>query len=210
MFPWLGKTRIEANSITGGKRGRWAGLFFAVLMSGCVQQMEDQPRVDTLEASPLHENESSYRPPLPGTIARGELPETTALATGTSDSKPVTDFPLELDRPLLERGQERYTIFCSHCHGPVGLGNGMVVQRGFPVPPSYHIDRLREMPVGTVFGVITNGHGRMPAFGKRIPPRDRWAIVAYVRALQLSQNLPATELSDSDRKQLPSREGQSP
>ncbi len=107
---------------------------------------------------------------------------------------------------FLARGQERYTIFCSHCHGPIGYGNGIVVQRGFPVPPSYHIDRLREMPLGTLFGVVTNGHGRMPAFSRRILPRDRWAILAYVRALQLSQNVPLSELSEKEHAQLPPRQ----
>jgi mono/diheme cytochrome c family protein len=186
----------------------WLGCFLALLISGCTQQMEDQPRVDTLEASPFHDSGISYQTSVPGTIARGELPDASPLATGKSDNKPTTEFPIELDRTLLSRGQERFKIFCSHCHGPVGLGNGMVVQRGFPVPPSYHIDRLRDLPLGSMFGVITDGHGRMPAFGRRIPPRDRWAIIAYVKALQLSQNLPLTELSESERSQLPPRRSQ--
>jgi mono/diheme cytochrome c family protein len=167
--------------------------------------MEDQPRVDTLEASRFYEDGISYQPPVPGTIARGELPQATPRITGMSDSKPITEFPLEVDEGLLSRGEERYDIFCTNCHGPLGYGNGMVVQRGFPVPPSYHIDRLREMPVGTLFGVVTNGHGRMPAFGRRIPPEDRWAILAYVRALQLSQNVPLGELSESEQAELPPR-----
>jgi mono/diheme cytochrome c family protein len=182
----------------------------ALLLAGCIQQMEDQPRLDTLEASPFHEDGIGYQKPVPGTIARGELPQATPLATGMSQGKPLTEFPLAVDEALLSRGRERFNIFCVHCHGPIGYGNGMVVQRGFPVPPSYHIDRIREMPAGTLFGVVTNGHGRMPAFGRRIPPKDRWAILAYVRALQLSQNVPLSELSASEQAQLPPRTEDSP
>lgn len=205
-----GRFHPVALAPTGRQRMHCRGLgcFLALLMSGCTQQMEDQPRVDTLEASLFHESGISYQPSVPGTIARGELPDASPFATGNSENKPITEFPIELDHTLLSRGQERYKIFCSHCHGPIGFGNGMVVQRGFPVPPSYHIDRLRDLPLGSMFGVITNGHGRMPAFGRRIPPRDRWAIIAYVKALQLSQNLPLTELSESERSQLPPRGSQ--
>lgn len=207
MFRCPGKSLLLSPRATGGlaRRRRGWGAFCLLLIVGCTQQMEDQPRVDTLEASRFYDSEISDQPSVPGTIARGELPDTSPFATGKSDNKPITEFPIEVDRPLLTRGQERYKIFCSHCHGQVGLGNGMVVQRGFPVPPSYHIDRLRELPLGSVFGVITNGHGRMPAFGRRVPPRDRWAIVAYVKALQLSQNLPLTKLSESERSKLPPR-----
>lgn len=202
MFPCLGKP--HPRDFARAAR-RSLAIFCALLVPGCVQQMEDQPRVDTLEVSPFHDDGISYQPPVPGTIARGEMPDTTPLATGATDAKPITEFPLKVDRALLMRGQARYKIFCAHCHGPVGEGNGMVVQRGFPVPPSYHIDRLREMPLGTLFGVVTKGHGRMPAFGRRISPRDRWAIIAYVKALQLSQNVPVGELSESEQSQLPPR-----
>lgn len=207
MFRSLGKPHPKEPAFTGRQQTlcRGLGILCTLLVSGCVQQMEDQPRVDTLEASRFFDDGISYQPPIPGTIARGELPDTTPLATGTSEGKPITEFPLEVDRALLLRGQERYKVFCTHCHGPVGDGNGFVVQRGFPVPPSYHIDRLREAPLGNLFAVITNGHGRMPAFGRRIPPRDRWAIIAYVKSLQLSQNLPLGDLSESEQSQLPPR-----
>jgi mono/diheme cytochrome c family protein len=103
---------------------------------------------------------------------------------------------------LLERGRERYNIFCAPCHGATGEGNGMIVRRGFPPPPSYHIDRLRQAPDGHYFSVITNGFGRMYEYGTRVPPEDRWAITAYIRALQLSHNISPEELPDADRQQL--------
>ena len=164
--------------------------------------MAEQPRVDTMQPSEFQGHDSGFRDPPEGTIARGELPQRTGLATGRQNGEPLTEFPLDVDTHLLERGRERYSIFCQHCHGMTGYGDGMVVQRGFPAPPSYHIDRLRELEIGRMFDVITNGRGRMPAFARRIPFRDRWAIIAYVQALQLSQNAPIDELPDDDRRRI--------
>lgn len=185
-----------------------AGLPVAAVLlltaGGCVQQMADQPRVDTLEASAFFEDGMSVRPQVPGTVARGQLTEKTPESTGLQDGKPIETIPIDVTSGLLALGQKHYGIWCSHCHGPAGYGNGMVVQRGFPAPPSYHIDRLRDVADGHIFRVITDGQGRMPKFGRRIPPEQRWAITAYVRALQLSQNAPSEDLDPADREQLES------
>src|SRR4029079_9617096 len=111
------------------------------------------------------------------------------------DGKPVADFPLPVTREVLLRGEQRYDIFCSPCHDRAGTGRGMVVRRGYKQPPSYHIDRLRTAPVGYLYNVITEGCGVSPSYASQIPPEDRWAIVAYVRALQLSQNARLADLT---------------
>lgn len=169
---------------------------------GCVQEMANQPRADTLEESRFFKDGTTSRPQVPGTVARGQDWEQTPENTGKRNGKPVARIPIDVDAELLASGRKHFRIWCSHCHGPAGYGDGMVVQRGFPQPPSYHIQRLRTAPDGHIFRVITEGHGRMPKFGARIKPRTRWAIVAYVRALQLSQNAPPDALTDSDRAKL--------
>ena len=180
---------------------RFVGLFVC-LASGCVQEMSNQPRVDTYEPVAFFADGQSVRGPVEGTIARGQLPEDSARETGREAGELVDRIPIDVTAALMQRGQKRYGIFCDHCHGPAGDGDGMVVQRGFPAPPSYHIERLQQAPAGHLFGVVTKGHGRMPAFGRRIDPPDRWAIIAYVRALQLSQSAPLSELPESDRTAL--------
>src|SRR6185503_16478059 len=110
--------------------------------------------------------------------------------------------PFTVNRAVLERGRERFDIYCAPCHGRTGDGNGMIVQRGFPVPPSYHIDRLRQTPAGYFFDVMTRGYGVMFPYAARVQPSDRWAIAAYIRALQLSHNARVADLSDQDRTQL--------
>lgn len=172
------------------------------MLAGCVQEMADQPRIEPLEPSEFFPDGMGARSQVPGTIARGQLVEDDVVATGRKDDQPVQTIPVELTEDLLARGRERYGISCAHCHGPAGYGDGMVVQRGFPHPPSYHIERLREVPDGHIFTVISDGLGRMPALGARIEPRDRWAIVAYVRALQLSQHADASTLPDDVRNEL--------
>lgn len=160
----------------------------AVGLASCRQDMHDQPRYEPLEESPFFEDGRASRPLIPGTVARGHLEEDDHFYRGLEDGEPATSFPMELDMALLERGRERYDIFCSACHDRAGDGRGMVVQRGFPQPSSFHIERLREAPPGYTFDVITNGFGRMFDYADRIPAGDRWAIVAYVRALQLARN----------------------
>jgi hypothetical protein len=164
----------------------------AILLAttGCdMLDMYDEPRFEPLEASTFFDDGTSARPLVAGTVARGELRDDEAFYSGKIDGKYVTELPLELNRELLERGQERFNIYCSPCHGRVGDGNGMIVQRGFRRPPSFvSTDRLLNAPVGHFYDVISNGFGAMPSYASRVDPHDRWAIVAYIRALQRSQN----------------------
>ena len=132
-----------------------------------------------------------------GTIARGSIEQEALAIPKDSDA-----FPLAVTPELLARGRERFDIYCSVCHGKLGDGNGMVAQRGFRHPPTYHSERLRQAPVGHFYDVMTNGFGAMPDYSAQIPPRDRWAIIAYIRALQLSQNAPASELPAEMREKL--------
>ncbi|MEX0611158.1 MAG: cytochrome c [Pirellulales bacterium] len=179
--------------------------------------MADQPRYDPLEASAFFADGQASRHPVSGTIARGQLQLDDAFFTGKEGGELVTELPAralagKTMAGLLKRGQDRFGIFCSHCHGQVGGGiggdelmlemAGMVVKRGFPAPPTFHQQRLRDAPPGHFFDVITNGFGRMPAHGYMIPPEDRWAIVAYVRALQLSQYAEASQLTPADLQRL--------
>jgi mono/diheme cytochrome c family protein len=178
------------------------GIVAALLAAGCHRDMQDQPRYEALEASTFFPDGQSARPLVAGTVARGQLNEDEALLTGRSGGELVTQLPVELDRALLERGQERFNIYCSPCHGRTGQGDGMIVQRGFRKPPSYHDDRLRNAPAGHFFDVMTSGFGAMPSYRSQIEPRDRWAIVAYIRVLQLSQNAAAGDVPMSERQQL--------
>jgi hypothetical protein len=161
---------------------------------GCRLEMHDQPKHKPLEASKFFEDEMSARPLIAGTVARGHLRTNTTFFEGLVGTNLVQEIPLKLTRELLERGQERFNIHCSVCHGLTGEGNGMIVQRGFPQPPSLHIDRLRDAPVGYFYRVMTYGYGVMFSYGSRVTPEDRWAIVGYIRALQLSQSMTLNEL----------------
>ena len=148
--------------------------------------MHNQPKYRPLRVSPLFADGSSARPLIEGTVARGTLQEDEAFFTGKVSGATVKDFPFKIEEADLNRGQERFNIFCTPCHDRTGSGRGMVVQRGYRQPPSYHIDRLRQADPGYMFDVITNGFGAMPDYKAQIAPRDRWRIVAYVKALQLS------------------------
>jgi mono/diheme cytochrome c family protein len=194
-------------------------LFAAV--AGCVQEMANQPRYEPLEASSVFADGRSSRPLVPGTVARGQLQLDEAYFIGKENGELVSELPERVlaDRTmkeLLARGQERFTVYCSQCHGAIGGGTGgseemlgavgMVVRRGFPSPPTYHQDRLRQVPIGHFFDVITNGLGRMAAHGYLVPPADRWAIAAYIRTLQLSQNATPDDLSTADLQELDRRD----
>lgn len=159
-----------------------------VLVASCRQDMHDQPRYEPLEASAFFADGRSARPQVPGTVARGELQLDEHLYTGKIDGELATTFPFEITREVLLRGRERYDIVCSVCHDRTGYGEGIVVKRGLKQPPSLHIERLRESPPGYFFDVMTNGFGSMYDLADRIGAEDRWAIVAYVRTLQFSQN----------------------
>jgi hypothetical protein len=179
-------------------------LVFAALLAGCRQDMQDQPKYIPLRPSTFFADGRSERPLVEGTVARGHLDADTAFYTGKIDNKPVDAFPFPITRAVLERGQERYNIYCSPCHDLLGAGKGMIFRRGFnrPPPQSYHIDRLRQAPVGYFFDVITNGLGAMPDYAAQIEPRDRWSIVAYVRVLQLSQNASVNDVPPEARADL--------
>lgn len=152
--------------------------------------MRNQPRFETYEASKFFADRRSARQPVEGTVARGQLNEDELLLTGKIDGKLANVFPFEVTDTVMARGRERFNIYCSPCHDMTGSGNGMVIQRGFKQPPSFHIQRLKDAPHGHFVDVMTNGFGAMYPYRDRVPPNDRWAIAAYVRALQYSQ-LPA-------------------
>src|ERR1044071_7059254 len=197
---------------------------FTFLVSGCRQDMHDQPKYKFGRESAFFPDQRASRPLVEGTVARGQLRDDKLFYTGKTDAaaaapaqttsstgaQPATSFPgyattfpFAIDEAALNRGQERYNIYCSVCHGLTGEGDGMVVNRGYRKPPSYHQDRLRQAPAGYLFDVVTNGFGAMPDYAQQISPEDRWKIVAYIRALQVSQQgTPAAELTPDQRNRL--------
>ncbi len=168
--------------------------------------MHDQPKYQPLERSAFFEDGRASRPLLPGTIAQGQLRDNDHLYTGKLGDKPATTFPFPITKETLARGQQRFDIYCSPCHGRLGTGKGMVALRGFKrLPPSYHIDRLRASPVGYFYDVITNGFGLMQDYAAQIEPHDRWAIVAYIRVLQRSQYATMADVPADERARLGTR-----
>lgn len=186
-------------------------LVFAAIGAGCRYDMQDQPRYKAFKKSDFFADGRSARDFPAGTVARGNLRNDKALYTGRKEIEDpnavvqtvkddagntlvasfpnhIDEFPLAVTKELLDRGEQRYNVFCGVCHGPTGNGDGMIVRRGFPKPPTYNDDRLRNAPVGHFFDVITNGQGRMGSYASKIPVVDRWAIVMYIRAIQRSQN----------------------
>jgi mono/diheme cytochrome c family protein len=218
----------------------WLLIALALLAAGCQQKMARQPSYKPLDPSAFFEDGLAAQPLVPGTVARGHLRTDAALFTGLRAPAPpgraaelslisaaatplgalvtagayqkeyVKEFPFPITREVMEHGRNRYMIYCVVCHDPVGTGRGKIVERGYTAPPSYHIARLRAAPVGHFFDVITNGYGSMPSYGQQVPPRDRWAITAYIRALQFSQHFPERELTDAMREQLARAEGGRP
>ena len=198
-----------------------AGL--CLFAAGCRQDMYDQPRYDPQEASAFFPDGKADRPLLPGVVPRLDAKDEPRddmydhVNVGTVNGKAAETFPYPVDRAVLERGRQRFQIYCTPCHGALGDGQGMIVKRGFSPPPPLYGKRpstgtspaatfyedLRDAPVGHFFDVITNGHGAMYSYASRIGPRDRWAIVAYIRVLQLSQYAKADELPQTDRDLLP-------
>jgi mono/diheme cytochrome c family protein len=164
--------------------------------------MHDQPKYTALQQSTFFADNRSARPLLAGTVARGQLHEDPLLYTGKVNGADADVFPFPIDDKVMARGQDRFNIYCSPCHGRTGQGNGMVVQRGYRRPPTYHQDRLRTAPVGHFFDVVTNGFGAMPDYAAQIRPEDRWAIVAYIRALQLSQHATISDVPIGDRDKV--------
>lgn len=171
--------------------------------AGCRRDMFHQPYSKPLAPSDFfQDNHMASRPLVPHTVARGHLEANEVFYTGKAGTNLVETFPMPITRAVLERGRERFEIYCSPCHGRTGDGNGMIVQRGFPPPPSYHIDRLRKAPVGHFFDVITQGYGVMYSYAQRVEPADRWAIAAYIRALQKSHAATLAEVPPAERAKL--------
>jgi mono/diheme cytochrome c family protein len=181
----------------------WASALFAsILLSGCRQDMQVQPRYEPEDPSTFFADGRSERPPVQGTVARGQLRTDELLYTGRVNGAVADLFPFAITAAGLSRGRERYNIYCSPCHDYTGAGNGMIVQRGFPSPPSFHLERLRQAPAGHFFEVMTNGLGLMYSYASRISPEDRWRIAAYIRALQLSQHGSSGDVPESQRLTL--------
>ncbi len=179
-----------------------AGLAL-VALPGCRQDMHDQPKYDPLEASSFFADGRASRPRIPGTVARGRRDDDVLYVTGKgADGKLADVFPGPVSQVTLERGRQRFDVYCSPCHDRVGSGRGMIVERGYKQPTSFHEERLRAMPPGYFFDVITNGFGVMPSYAAQIPVFDRWAIAAYIRALQLSQHATLAEVPEAERNAL--------
>jgi mono/diheme cytochrome c family protein len=200
-----------------GRRWMLACALAASLGAGtaCRQDMHDAPRFDPLEKSDFYADGRSARPLIDGTVARGQLRADDAFYTGKMLGQPLSALPpgLTLDKALLERGQSRFNIYCAPCHSQTGEGDGMVVRRGYKQPPSMHDPRLRAQPLGYFYDVITRGFGQMPDYAAQIQPKDRWAVAAYLRALQISQHatvedVPAEERENLDKATKAKPEGQ--
>ena len=186
-----------------------AGCVAAALVGGCRQDMHDQQKIEPLEGTPFFPDGRGSRQPVEGTVARGLLKEDRHLYEGRfgedaagPQGELVDTFPMPVDRQLLLRGRERYDIYCSPCHSRTGDGDGMIVRRGFQRPPTFHRDELRTQKVGYLYEVISKGLGVMPSYAAQIPVRDRWAIVAYLRVLQLSQMARIEDVPEPERAKL--------
>jgi mono/diheme cytochrome c family protein len=174
----------------------------ALAAAGCRQDMHDQPRYSAFQESAFFADGASARPPVPGTVARNHLRDDELLYTGAVAGEPATSFPFPVDAAVLQRGREMFDAYCSPCHGRTGAGNGMVVQRGFTRPPDLADPFVRSASEGHLFNVITNGFGAMPDHAAQIKVHDRWAIVAYVRALQLSGGATLDDVPAAERDRL--------
>jgi len=174
----------------------------ALVAAGCRQDMHDAPRYEAYEASASFADGRASRTAPAGTVARGWLRDDEALYTGKVAGQVVDQFPFAIAHADLQRGQQRFNIYCTPCHGKLGDGQGMVVQRGLREAASYHQDRLRQEKAGYFYDVITNGFGAMQGYAEQIPVRDRWLIVAYVRALQLSQHASLNDVPADKRAEL--------
>jgi hypothetical protein len=177
-------------------------LGLALFSVACRQDMQDQPKYKPLHESNFFADHRSERPQIDGTVARGHLRIDQARYTGKAGQNDVTTFPWPITRQDLTRGQLRYNIYCSPCHSRVGDGLGMIVLRGFKQPPSYHIQRLKDAPVGHFFDVISNGYGSMPSYGSRVSPDDRWRVIAYVRVLQFAEGASLNDVPAEQRNNI--------
>ena len=191
------KREIYFPSIRHGRSAVYSLLtiFFAFGAVGCRQDMHNQPKFTPLRGTTAFRDSRSARPQVPGTVARSQGISNDYFHTGLMDGAEGDGMPLPVTTELLQRGQERYNVYCTPCHSRTGYGHGMVVQRGYHPAASYHTDRLRKAPLGHFFSVITNGYGAMPNYAAELRPEDRWAIVSYIRALQLSQNAKESDVA---------------
>lgn len=195
-FRRLGRFRLDPTVLA-------LAALVVLAAAGCRQDMHNQPKLKPYRSSAFFADGSGIRGIPAHTVARGELREDKLFYTGLLEDDSMTDaLPMPMTKALLLRGHERFDIFCSPCHGRLGDGRGMVVQRGYKQPSSYHDERLRAAPIGYFFDVMTNGFGVMSSYAPQIPAADRWAIAAYIRALQLSQHVDAGLLSPADRARL--------
>ena len=197
----MARNRRTLATVPRGTRIVAAAALLASL-SGCRLDMHEQPRYNPLAKTDFFGDGRSARPVVPGTVARGHLRLDEHLYTGKVNGQLATTFPFPITRQDLERGRDRYNIYCTPCHDATGTGHGMIVLRGFPQPPSYHIQRLRDAPLGHFFDVITNGLGNMYAYDSRVNPEDRWRITAYIRALQLSRSATLADVPAAERERL--------
>ena len=188
----------------GAPRGRVLPTLVAIalLFVACRPDMTNQPKAKSLSQSDFFSDGANARPLPAHTVAHGEARQEVAFHTGLTNGVYITRLPISLTPELLARGRERFDAICAVCHDRTGSGNGMVVQRGFPQPPSFHVDRLRNAPIGHFFDVITNGYGVMYSYATRVEPEDRWAIAAYIRALQLSHNAMLPDVDPDERMRL--------
>ena len=183
---------------------------FVFFMAGCRQDMHNQPKFIPLRSNTFFPDQRSARYPVEGTVPRLEdatmdaeqLDPQSYFLTGKHGPAFGNELPFPLTRDVMDRGEQRFNIYCSPCHARVGDGNGMIVQRGYKHPPSFHQERLRNAPVGYFFDIISNGLGAMPDYGSQIKPADRWKIAAYIRALQMSQHATEADVAPADRDKL--------
>jgi mono/diheme cytochrome c family protein len=179
-----------------------AGMLAFLSLTACRQDMHNEPRYKPLAESDFFSDHRSARPMVEGTVARGHLRIDEARYTGKIDGEEIDQFPIPITKEDIERGQTRFNVYCTPCHSRLGDGNGMVVMRGFRQPPSYYSDRLRNEPVGHYFDVITNGFGAMASYASRVQTDDRWRIIAYIRALQLSESASVNDVPADQRQKL--------
>jgi len=181
-----------------------ATLGLVLLLGGCRRDMQDQPKYKPLHESEFFADHRSERPMMDDTVPRGYLRTDLARYTGKANGVDIDYFPIPITRADLERGQDRFNIYCSPCHGRLGDGNGMIVRRGYHNPPSYYTDRVMKARVGHFFDVMTNGFGAMPSYASRVIPDDRWRIIAYIRTLQFSETASMSDVPAEERGKLTS------
>ena len=176
--------------------------FLLLACAGCEDSMRDQARIKPFQESAFFDDMRSARSLPLGTVSRDSLREKPEYYSGRNGNDFAAHVPVKVTRALLQRGRERFNIYCSVCHGADGYGKGIIVERGFTPPPSYHIERLRTVPDGYLFDVITHGKGAMYPYANRVTPGDRWAIIAYIRTLQLSQHATLDDVPETEKAKL--------